>query len=170
MRVLTIYILTAVVALGATTACKSKQTATSTTSAAQVSYTGEQTIIYRTRTNYSRYVPVTMNAEKTEIVAYPAPSDVYRAGKLAYPTPLADGYLLDNRGVGVNSVFLKLTYEEYSKLAQVPSLAEMQAMILDKDPFLRIYNLGTRSRFKDEVVEINNIINKNELEQYKRLK
>jgi hypothetical protein len=95
---------------------------------------------------------------------------VYRAGKLAYPTPLADGYLLDNRGVGVNSVFLKLTYEEYSKLAQVPSLAEMQAMILDKDPFLRIYNLGTRSRFKDEVVEINNIINKNELEQYKRLK
>ena len=164
---LTTYIFITVVALCAIAACKSKQTALAV---AEVSYTGEQTIIYRTRTNYSRYVPVTMNADKTEIVAYPAPSDVYRNGKLAYPTPLADGYLLDNRGVGINSVFLKLTYEEYSKLNQVPSLAEMKGMILDKDPFLRIYNLGTRGRFKDEVAEINDIINKNELERYKRLK
>lgn len=166
MRLIT-YILITVVALGAIAACKAKQTAQAV---AEVSYTGEQTIIYKTRTNYSRYVPVTMNADKTEIVAYPAPSDVYRNGKLAYPTPLADGYLLDNRGIGLNSVFLKVTYEEYSKLAQAPSLKEMMDLIVDKDPFLRIYNLGTRSRFKDEVTEINGIISKNELERYKRLK
>lgn len=162
-----IYMLITVVVLGTITACKSKEKAIN---AAEVSYTGEPAIIYKTRVNYSRNVPVTMNADKTEIIAYPAPADVYRNGKLAYPTPLADGYLLDNRGVSPNSVFLKLTYEEYSKLAKIPSLQEMQGMILDKDPFLRIYNLGTRSHFKNEVEEINDIINKNQLDKFKRLK
>lgn len=135
-----------------------------------VTYTGEQTIVYKTVNDYKEYVPVTMNADKTEIVAYPSPKDVYRNGQLALPTALANGYWLDNRGVNANTVFLNITYQEYAQLSEAPSLQKMQDIIKDKNPFESIYNLGNRNRFKDEVFEINYIIKKNLLAQFKKVK
>lgn len=135
-----------------------------------VSYSGEPTTVYKTKADYSKNVAVTMNDAKTAIVAYPAPADVYRNGKLAYPTALESGYWLDNRGIGPNTVFLKWTYDEYAKQTEVPSLNLMQEAIIDKDPFLEIYNLGDRSRFKDEVSEINSIIKKGALKKFKKVK
>ncbi|MCS6934488.1 MAG: hypothetical protein NZM35_04960 [Chitinophagales bacterium] len=132
-------------------------------------YIGEQTIIYKTTKDYSHYVPVTMNSDKTEIVAYPSPSDLYRNGKLALPTPLHGGFWLDNRGIGPNSVFLNITYENYAKLSAAPSLQSMMGMIIDKNPFTAIYNLGNRSRFRNEVKEINKIIRKKQLDNYKKI-
>jgi hypothetical protein len=146
------------------TACKTKQSPP-----AQVSYTGEQTIIYKTKADYSTYVPVTMNAEKTSIVSYPAPTDLYYKSKPAYPTMLTKGYLLDNRGVSINTVFIKLTYSEYAKLKEAPSIEEMIQLILDKAPFTEMYNLGNRNRFSNEVEEINQLINKGALKKFKRL-
>lgn len=146
------------------TACKTKNVAEG------VTYTGEQTIVYKTVNDYHEYVPVTMNTEKTEIVAYPSPKDVYRNGQLALPTTLANGYWLDNRGVNANTVFLNITYREYAQLTEAPSLQKMLDMIKDKNPFESIYNLGTRNRFKDEVSEINYIIKKNLLQQFKKVK
>jgi hypothetical protein len=146
------------------TDCKTKQTNTT-----EVSYTGECAIVYKTKTDYRNNVPVTMNADKTAIVSYPAPTDVYYKGKLAYPTALLNGYWLDNRGISVNTVFLKLTYEEYSKLDTAPTLEEMTEMIVDKNPFTEIYNLGNRSRFTNETEEINTLIKKGALKKFKRL-
>jgi hypothetical protein len=136
----------------------------------KVSYTGEQAIIYRTKKDYSKYVPVTMNADKTRIVSYPSPKDIYYKDKLALPEKLNDGFLLDNRGIHPNSVFLKLTYEEYSKLDQAPLLSDMLAMIEDKDPVIEIYSLGTRSRFKEEKNEINALIERGALKKFKKIK
>jgi hypothetical protein len=141
------------------------------TPVAEVSYAGEPTVIYKTKADYSQYVPVTMNAAKTEIVAYPATlTDLKRNGKPAYPTALTQGYCLDNRGIGPNSVFLKMTYTDYMALDEAPKLADMMNMIIDKDPFTEIYNLGDRSRFKDEVKEINELIEKGALKKFKQLK
>jgi hypothetical protein len=155
----------AAVLVFAFTACKTKEANTN------VSYTGEQTIIYKTRNNYSKNVPVTMNAAKSEIVAYPSPKDVYYNGKLATPTALANDFWLDNRGIGTNTAFLKLTYEEYAKLGQAPPMTEMLTMIVDNDPIIEMYNLGTRSRFKDEVTEINELIEKKDaFKKFKKLK
>jgi len=103
-------------------------------------------------------------------VSYPAPLDLFRNGSLAYPTALAKGFLLDNRGVSPNTAFLKMTYEEYSKLKDVPDLDVLFKQILDKDPMNEVYSLGNRNRFKDEVAEINSIIVHDQLGQYKKLK
>ncbi len=131
-----------------------------------ISYAKLQTIVYKTKADYSPYVSVTLNADKTEIVAYPAPKDVFYNGKLAVPTALKKGYWLDNRGVTPNSVFIKITMEDYAKLQTPPTLKEMSNLIIDKEPFIEIYNLGNRDRFNDEVKEINKIISKGELKKY----
>ena len=101
-------------------------------------------IIYKTKADYSKYVPVTLSEDKSKVVSYPAPGDVYYKGQLAYPTSLDKGYWLDKRGVGPKSAFIKLTYEEYAKLPSAPGIDELYAMIIDKDPFTEIYDLGSR--------------------------
>ena len=127
-------------------------------------------IIYKTKADYSKNVPVNLSPDKSKVVSYPDPADVYYNGQLAYPTALAKDYWLDNRGIGPNSAFIKLTYEEYSKLHGPPLPDELYAMIIDKDPFTEIYNMGNRHAFKNPVAEINRIIKKHELDRYKRIK
>lgn len=156
--------LIAVVVLSTITACKTKQTATSGAAI------GAPAVVYKTKADYSKYVPVTLSADKASIVAYPSLKDIYYNGKLANPTALKNGYLLDNRGIGANSAFLKMTYEEYAKLNTVPPLTELYNFVVDKDPFTEIYNLGDRTRFKDEVTEINKIITKGGLKKFTKVK
>lgn len=119
---------------------------------------GPQTIIYKTKKDYSRNVPVIMNKEHTQIISYPAPTDIYYRGELSYPTPLKDGYLLDNRGIGINVAFLSYTYEEYSKLKAVPSMEELKERIIDHYPLTELWNCGLRSQYKDEIKELNELI------------
>ncbi|MDB5285005.1 MAG: hypothetical protein JWO06_4080 [Bacteroidota bacterium] len=154
--------------------CKTKekgvQSATTPANGVQVNYTGPPTIIYKTKGDYSKNVPVTLSADKSKIISYPAPKDVFYNGRLAYPTPLSKGFLLDNRGVSVNTAFLKMTYEEYSKLQDVPKLDVMYGQIIDKDPITEIYNLGNKGSFKDPINDINKVIDQNQLKTYKKLK
>ena len=135
-----------------------------------ISYAGEQAIIYKTKKDYSQYVPVTLKSDKSKIVSYPSPKDVYYRGKLAKPLKLRDGFWLDNRGINPNSAFLAITYEDYANLPQAPLLADMMAGIEDKDPVTEIYSLGTRARYKDEIMEINEIIERNALKKFKKIK
>lgn len=122
---------------------------------------GPQAIVYKTFRDYSNYVPMTMNKERSEIVSYPSPSDVVYKGILAKPTPLKNGYWLDNRGINENTVFTDYTYEEYSKLKASPSINELKSRILDKHPFLEMINCGIRTQYADEVAELNQIIDSN---------
>ena len=136
----------------------------------KVSYMPPVAIIYKTKADYSKNVPVTLSEDKSHIVSYPAAQDVYTNGSLAYPAELEKGFLLDNRGVNVNSAFLKLTYEEYAKLKPLPGTDELYKMIIDKDPITEMYNMGTRRRFKDEKAELNSLIKKHKLKEFKKIK
>jgi hypothetical protein len=107
------------------------------------------TYIYKTKGDYNQNIPVVLSADKKTIVSYPDPKDVGNNGKLATPTPLTDGYLLDNRGITPDVAFLKYTYEEYSQLKSVPSLNDLYAMIIDKDPLTELCDCGSRYQFKD---------------------
>ena len=89
-------------------------------------------IVYRTSGNYINNVPVILDETKTSLVSYPDPVDVRNNPK---PTELIKGYLLDNRGIGVNVAFTSYTYEEYAAMESVPSQEEIMAHIIDKDPF-----------------------------------
>ncbi len=67
---------------------------------------GPPTIVYRTREDYRLNVAVTLNDDKTEVVGYPGQNDVYYKDLIAYPYPLKNGYLLDNRGINKNTAFM----------------------------------------------------------------
>ena len=135
-----------------------------------VDYTGAPTTIYKTTKDYSKNVPVTLSDDKSKIVSYPAPSDIYYKGELSYPTELTNGYLLDNRGVSINTAFIKYTYDEYSKLKEVPDLKTLYNLIIDKNPIVEMYNCGNRYRFKDVVPELNSIIDNQKLNSFKKIK
>jgi len=131
---------------------------------------GPPVIVYKTKTDHYDKVPVTLSDDKSEVVSYPGIKDIYYKGELAYPTKLNDGYLLDNRGIGPNSAFLKLTYEDYSKLDSTPSKDELLGLILDKDPFDKMYNCGSKYKFKDIVSELNTMIDDKKIKKQTRLK
>ncbi len=114
-------------------------------------------IIYKTNSDFYNNVPVMLSDDKTDIISYPDITDVYYAGKLAYPTRLANGYLLDNRGVSKNVAFLRYTYEEYSKLSATPSKDELMKMIISKNPLTELYKCDKLP--KNDIQKLNEVIN-----------
>jgi hypothetical protein len=97
-------------------------------------------VVYKTKKNYDRNVPVILNTEKTMVVSYPDPADIKAARP--YPIHLKSKYLLDRRGINRNVAFLKLTYRQYSKLKIAPDPNFILSnLILDKDPILEFHIL-----------------------------
>jgi hypothetical protein len=127
-------------------------------------------IIYRTRSDYSMNVPVTLSADKSKIVSYPDIKDIYYNGKLSVPTLLANGFLLDNRGIGLQVAFLNYTYEEYSRLSSTPHATDLMSLLLDKDPLIEMYQCGRRSQYTDIEHELNVLITSGKLNTCKKLK
>lgn len=124
---------------------------------------GPPAIVYKTKKDYSKNIPVILSDDKLEIVSYPHPNDVKTVDGFQYPTQLKNGYLLDNRGININVAFLKLTYEEYTKMPVVPSLKELYGMIIEKNPILEMYNCGNKKSFKNIVQELNSLIKNKQL-------
>ena len=125
------------------------------------------TVIYKTKGDYYYNVPITLTADKEKIVSYPAPTDTKVDGELALPTKLAKEYLLDNRGIGVNSAFTKYTYSEYSALTNLPSLDDFKRSVIDNNPFSEIWI----SKESLSVEEINKLIEDELLNQcFERVK
>lgn len=120
-----IIIMAAVMLAGLAAACGSGRQTQKAAEAARVTPVrmgGEsaylpKAIIYKTNGDYNDNVPVNLNAEGTMLASYPAPTDITQRST---PVVLSDGWLLDRRGVGVNTVFTRYTYSEYMKLPQVP--------------------------------------------------
>ena len=115
-------------------------------------------IIYKTKVDYLHRVPVLLSPDKKEILSYPHPTDLSAGGVLLLPTPLNQGFFLDNRGIQSNVAFLNLTYEQYVSLSSPPALNEMYAMIIDKDPLSVMYHCGSRKDFKNIESELNQLI------------
>lgn len=81
---------------------------------------------FRMNGDYADNVAITLGADG-QVTYYPAPSDISQASK---PTDLGDGWWLNNQGIGANSVFTKYTFEEYSKLQEIPNAEEMKAAVI----------------------------------------
>jgi len=110
-----------------------------------------------------------MNKEKTQIISYPAPSDICPSGHCAYPTPLNDGFWLDNRGIGPDVVFLSYTYNEYAALPAAPSLETLREQIIDFNPLTELYNCGSRIQYQNLEEELNVLIQRKSYKQQKNL-
>lgn len=128
-------------------------------------------IIYKTTTDYTNNVPVNLSEDKTKIVSYPHPNDVFMGENLALPTQLHNGYLLDNRGIGRNVAFLKYTYEEYSQLKDVPTILDLQENIIDKDPLTELWDCGIKTNAPEMQTQLNKWIDDDLLlDKCKRIK
>jgi hypothetical protein len=130
---------------------------------------GQPIIIYKTKVDYSQNVAIRLSADKSKIISYPYPTDVFYKNMLAYPTKLDNEYLLDNLGININTAYLSLTLKEYSQYKEVPSLIELYNLIIDKNPLIEFYNCGNRQNLTNEIIDINNIIKEN-LDKCKCLK
>lgn len=84
-------------------------------------------VLYKTNGDYNDNIPVTLNAAGTTVVSYPAPTDIT---ELSTPLPMADGYLLDRRGVTPNTRFLRYTYAQYRALPSAPSPAQILESVI----------------------------------------
>lgn len=117
-------------------------------------------LVYKTRADYFDRVPVLMNAERNRIVSYPDPTDLRNGNGLTLPTRLRNGYLLDNRGIGINVAFLTYTYQTYGALSKAPELNQLMDSLLDNNPLTELWDCGSRSHYKNEVDELNALIEK----------
>lgn len=100
-------------------------------------------IIYKTTQDFSNNVPIQMNSERTKITGFPAPLDLSVNGELQTPIALEKGYYYDRRGISTNTVFIKMTYLEYSKLKSAPAVKELMEMIIEKYPFSEMYSCSS---------------------------
>lgn len=108
--------------------CRGGSAATAT-SAPAVSEALPRAVIYRTSGDYNDNVPVTLDTSRTAIISYPAPSDITSASA---PVTLADGWLLDRRGISAGSAFTRYTYGEYAALPAVPTRAQLMEAIIPR--------------------------------------
>lgn len=109
-------------------------------------------MVYRTNQDVHDKVSVGLSADRQHIVSYPHPKDMATAQP---PTRLHGDHWLDHKGIGLNTGFLRLTYAEYAALPKAPSLAELEAMVIDRDPLLELCDCGTRGSFTDPEKELN---------------
>jgi hypothetical protein len=115
--------------------------------------------IYKTKADYFNLVPVSLSEDKTKVISYPWPGDIFYQGKLAYPTKLDKDYFMDNRGgMWIDTAFLDMSYEDYSQI-RTPSPKELLSIVKDKNPFTEFYDCGDK-----EAKEINKIIEGGKLE------
>jgi len=120
---------------------------------------GPDVIVYKTKADYLHFVPVGLSKDRKIITNYPHPSDLKTNGKIAIPTKLKKGYLLDNRGIGPNVAFTKYTYFDYAALKSAPSPEELMNSIIDADPLQEMYNCGSRTDYKT-IESLNELIKK----------
>jgi len=119
---------------------------------------GPPVIIYKTKMDFSKNVPVTLSEDKSKITSYPGRNDIKYGKSFAYPTELNKGFLLDNRGIDEHVAFLDYTYEEFSKLQKNPTADELMGHIMEYDPLLEMYRCGTRYDYKNLIDELNDKI------------
>lgn len=122
-------------------------------------------LVYKTKKDYSNFVPIMLSDDKQTIISYPAPSDLKAGNNLMLPVKLKKGYLLDMKGIGKNVAFLKITYQEYVQLKEPLSIGEMMSNIIDTEPLVELYDCGVKSSFTDIEKQVNTLISKNQLQK-----
>jgi len=107
--------------------------------------TNPHVLIYKTKANYNKLVPVLLSEDKSEIISYPHPQDLIIGDDYSLPIILEKDYLWDQRGINANIAFLNLTYQEYANLKTIPSLNKLNELIIDNDPLIELCDCGIKT-------------------------
>lgn len=104
--------------------------------------TAPKALVYTMSGPYADNVPVNLSASG-RLVSFPAPTDLSTSSR---PVELADGWWLDNRGIGENTAFTTYTYAEYSAMTRTPSPDVIMAHIIPGARVTRILRLPISHR------------------------
>ncbi len=124
------------------------------------SITRPQMVIYKTKQDYASKLHIQMNARKTKIKGFPAPSDLKLGSELRVPVKLNKGYYFDRRGISASSVFIDMDYKTYAGQNKAPSVETLKKLIIDKDPFVEMYACPNVS-YRTSKEELNKIVESN---------
>lgn len=152
-----IYILFTVLLLSC---CATKQKTSGKSNFMPVYSMEPHVLVYKTKKNFDKFVPIILSEDKSEIISYPHPADLKRGDIFLIPLKLKEGYLLDNKGISPNVVFLRWTYDEYSKFESAPDLKILMDNVIEKNPLLELCDCGNRSVFNNEIKQLNYLIKK----------
>lgn len=111
-------------------------------------------VIYKTNGVYNDHVAISLNADGTAPLSFPGPGDVSADSA---PLVMDGGWLLDRRGgVGLNTAFLRWTYDEYHRLPQVPDVAQLMANIIPGARVTAVHRLDmTASQARNDTAAVN---------------
>ncbi len=118
----------------------------------------KRVLIYRTVANFSNYVPVLLDSTKNRIIKF---TDFDSLSISSAPTPLKNGYLLDNWQIDANVAFLEFTYNEYSKLKLYPIQERLLEHILVKHPLDELWDCGEYPESELTMEMLNELIDSN---------
>jgi hypothetical protein len=118
-------------------------------------------LVYKTKGNYNKLVPVELSADKSSVSFYPSPKDV--ANNPA-PVKLKHGYWLSKSGISTRTAFLSISIKEYSKLSAPPSRTELFEKIKEKSPLTELWDCGVRGSLTEKelnaLIKAGNLIDK----------
>ena len=119
--------------------------------------------VYKTKIDYSEYVPVQLSTDRSQITSAPG----FIEGR---PIKLINGYYLGGT-MGLYTGYLSMTIEEYNNNEYPPSLDTISKLIMEKDPFIEYYESKKSSALIDEntgidTFFINQLIMEDQLEEY----
>lgn len=118
-------------------------------------------VVYKTEKDYRDHVSVQLSENGRSVIAYPGPGDVMAQR----PVELANGYLLKKM---VGNAYLSLSIEEYARATSSYSAAELIDLVIDKKPFLEIYDCSECS--PTDTASINQLIRQEKLNQCRSLR
>lgn len=95
-------------------------------------------IVYKSKKDFSIFVPIHLTKDKKNIIGYPAKEDLKSLGH-TNALAVENGYYIDLVGVNSNSVFTSFTLESYQKISTTPSLEEFKNHIIELNPFEEMY-------------------------------
>lgn len=137
----------------------------------QVSSALPHVVVYKAQPKYRNLVPVELSSDKKTVESYPGPGDVKIGSGFPRPVSLHGGYWLDKIGVGLHTAYIRLSYEQYSKLTVAPTAEELYKMIVVKSPMTELYDCGVRDGYNNSVKRLNGLIDKKQLKKKcKRIK
>jgi hypothetical protein len=116
-------------------------------------------IVYKTKNDYHKLVPIVLTEGQMSIESYPDPKDFVASNNYLYPLALHKGYWLDRRGIDTNTVYLNITGKQYSKLDGPPFQKEMMTMVKDRDPLTELYDCGPKSA-ANSIAKLNKLIDR----------
>ena len=119
--------------------------------------------VYKSKSQYRSLVSIQLSEDKKTVFSYPDPTDLKASSGYKAPVLLHKGYMLDKRGVSLNTAFIKMTTDTYSRLKKAPSPDQLFKLIVSNNPLTELYDCGVMDTTNSDEKHLNALIDKNQL-------